>query len=239
MGRDIVGAIIGEPPPVEFTFSNGKQPNKIIIQGTEYLMSAIEMIEEGESVRYQNYQHKSYEQKLHVLNAFLFEFAGSEEQRLLYSKIADETYDNLIEIKSWLEERISKTDTVTGKKTKYNKEKILNDALMGLYNYLDENNIPTGEQCEYIFAVYAHMEYNDCHKVPYLYDKKNKMIVTQDIDNADSDKEVTHIKEFPDANIVEIDDVIKKNSINEYRLNLFDRHRTKRKWVKAVPKKKE
>ena len=46
------------------------------------------------------------------------------------------------------------------------------------------------------------------------------------------------INRYPDAKIVEIDDVMKQNSINEYRLNLFDRHRTKREYVRAKPKEK-
>jgi len=56
MAGNVIDDLYPPVPPVEFTFSNGKQPNKVIIQGTEYLMSAIEMIEEGESVKYQNYQ---------------------------------------------------------------------------------------------------------------------------------------------------------------------------------------
>ena len=199
---------------------------------TNILKEGIKVIQDGTSVKLQNEWREEAERKAEALNSFLKEFSDDKDYAM-----SDKERKYLMKNYAMMKRHALKLNH-NNEKVSFDKERILDSILFQIHTFLDSQNVPIKNQNEYIYSIYAEMNYNHHELADGCFDfeanEGEGRVVCFDYDQEIINK---YKAKYPTAKIIEISEVSKLNNINETRLNLLEgRNRKKRKYKKAQPK---
>lgn len=176
---------------------------------TKLLKEGIKVIQAGTSVKLQNEWREEAERKAEALNSFLQEFSDDKDYAM-----SDKERKYLMKNYAMMKRHALKLNH-NNEKVSFDKERILDNTLYQIHTFLDSQNVPVKNQNEYIYSIYAEMEYKHHEVADGCYDFERDRVVCFDYDQEIIDK---YKAKHPAAKIIEISEVSKLNNINETRL---------------------
>ena len=185
MGRDIVGAIIGN--------KSEDQPKADLLHDdtvklfTEFIKRAIKDIDAGKSLDIQERQRLAKVDAVELLAKLYY-----KPDLMKFIDLPDEVIENLPKKMDELLSQSGRNTQLDGTRITYKQPNLLNRPLQGLFTYLTEQNYSVDEQIKYLMQVYADCKYMDYHKIDkelldaqisYYDDDKSKMWMQENEDN--------------------------------------------------------